>query len=227
MRDALPRPIRPLEITIHQDVLCPWSYLAELRLEGVRKELGPHLSWKVRPFPLRVGDAFPTRRERGRHLTELHRARLERDPEAAALSLELWTGRDAPRSSLPALIALEAVREQSPSARPLLARALQRAALEQGVNVTRSDVLFELVHRLGLDTDRFERAFRAPGKRQRVLSEHALASSRGIRRVPTVVIAGRWMIQGLREATEYRDLILSCMGGGSRRRAGSSERSLH
>ncbi len=227
MRDALPRPIRPLEITVHQDVLCPWSYLADLRLEVVRQEFGPHLRWRFRPFPLRLGDQVPGRRERGRHLAELHHARMERDPAARALSPELWTAGDAPRSSLPALIALEAVRDLGPTARPRLARMLQRVALEQGVNVSRSDVLFELVHQLGLDTGRFERAFRSPAKRELVLREHAQASSRGIRRVPTVVIAGRWMIPGLREVSEYRELILSCLGGAPRRRAGASERPLH
>lgn len=227
MRDALPRPIRPLEITIHQDVLCPWSYLADLRLEVVRQEFGPLLRWRVRPFPLRIKEESPTRRERGRSLAELHHARLEHDPAAAALSSELWTSGDVPRSSLPALIALESVRALGPTARPRLARALQRAALEQGINVSRSDVLFELVHRQGLDMDRFERAFRNPSKRELVLREHAQASSRGIRRVPTVVIGGRWMIPGLREIAEYRELILSHLGGVPRRRAGASERPFH
>lgn len=227
MRDPQTRPVRPFEITLHQDVLCPWSYLADLRLEALRQEFGPLLSWKSRPFPMRLGDDSPTRRERGRYLTEIHRAREERDPAASALSFELWSGGDAPRSSLPALIALEAVREQAPTARPRLARLLQRAALEQGINVSRTDVLFELVHQLGLDTARFERAYRAPARRQHILREHAHASARGVRRVPTVVIDGRWMIPGLRELAEYRELILSCLGAAPRRRLGANERPLH
>ena len=208
-------------------MLCAWSYLAELRLEVVRRELGPLVRWKVRPFPVRVVDTLPTERERRHYLTELARARREADPTAQLLSSELWTAGDAPRSSLPALEALEAVRFQGPSARPLLARSLQRAALEQGVNVSRTDVLYELVGRVGLDTHRFETAWRATRARGVVLEEQRLAHARGIRRVPTLVIGGRWMVSGLREVSEYRELILSCLGKVPRSPGGASEQPLH
>ena len=113
------------------------------------------------------------------------------------------------------------MRFQGPSARPLLARSLQRAALEQGVNVSRTDVLFELVGRLGLDTHRFETAWLAAQTRRLVLEEQRLAHARGIRRVPTLVIGGRWMISGLREVAEYRELILACLGKVPRSPGGS------
>ena len=221
------KPVQPIQVVLYQDVLCAWSYLADLRLEVVRQELGPLVRWKVRPFPLRVADVPPTERERRHYLTELARARREADPAAQALCSQLWTGGDAPRSSLPALEALEAVRFQGPSARPLLARSLQRAALEQGVNVSRTDVLYELVGRVGLDTHRFETAWRATRARGVVLEEQRLAHARGIRRVPTLVIGGRWMVSGLREVSEYRELILSCLGKVPRSPGGASEQPLH
>ena len=89
---------------------------------------------------------------------------------------------------------------------------MQRAALEQGVNVTRTDVVFELASRVGLAMNHFSAAYHSEETRKLILDEHPLASSRGVRGVPTLVIAGRWMVCGLRDVAEYREHILTCMG---------------
>ncbi len=76
---------------------------------------------------------------------------------------------------------------------------MQRAALEQGVNVARTDVVFELASRVGLSMNDFSAAFHSEETRRLILDEHRLAASRGVRGVPTLVIGGRWMICGLRD----------------------------
>lgn len=227
MRADAPTRLRPLDITLHQDVLCSWCYLAELRLERVRRDFGPLLSWKVKPFPLHVAPTPPSERQKQRYLRELMRAQREAEPAAAALTPELWCGTDSPSSSLPALTALDAVRALDPCAGDQFARSLQRVALEQGVNVSRTDVIFELVGRLGLDGGRFEQAWRAPDTLARVLQAHREARSRGVQRVPTLVIGGRWMIAGLREVSEYRELILSCLEPPRTGRHRPTEQALH
>jgi predicted DsbA family dithiol-disulfide isomerase len=218
---------KPIEVAVYQDVLCAWSYLADVRLEGLRAELGELVRWRYRPFPLRVSDTLPTERERRVWLAELERARKEPEPLARLLSGELWQAGDLPRSSVPALTALEAARLQGAQARSALARAMQRTALEQGVNVTRTDVVFELASRVGLEMNRFEAAWESPQTRRLVLEEHRLANGRGVRGVPTLVIAGRWMVSGLREVSEYRELIMSCFGKLGRTPTGSSEHQTH
>jgi len=134
---------------------------------------------------------------------------------------------DVIRHDIARSAALEAARLQGPQARTFLARAMQRAALEQGVNVTRTDVIFELASRVGLNMSPFSAAFHSEDTRKLILDEHALAASRGVRGVPTLVIGGRWMVCGLREAAEYREHILSCMGKLAAPRSGSSERLVH
>ncbi len=200
---------RPLQVLIHHDVLCGWCYLAQARLLALRQELGATVSWRWRPFPLRVQEANPTAREVADAIEELRRARAE--PGGERLSLELWEGNDPPRSSILALAALEAARLQGPSAFEALASAMQRAALEQGVNVTRPDVAFELASAVGLEMNRFSAAFGSPETRRLILEEHRLASVRGVRNVPTLVLGGRWMVSGLREVGEYRELIRECL----------------
>ena len=218
---------KPLQITVYQDVLCSWCYLSDLRLETVKQEFGDLLRWHVRPYPLRIHDKRPTEKELRGLTTEVHRAQKEPEPVARLLTTELWRGGDAPRSSIPALAALEAARLQGPTARAHLARAMQRAALEQGVNVTRTDVIFELATRVGLNMSPFSAAYHSEDTRKLILDEHQLAASRGVRGVPTLVIAGRWMVCGLREVSEYREYILGCLGKLYTPRAGSPERVVH
>ncbi len=219
---------KPLQITVYQDVLCAWCYLADVRLESLKQEFGDLIRWRVRPYPLRLHDKRPTEKELRGLTEEVRRAQQEPEPLARLLSTELWQGNDAPRSSIPALAALEAARLQSPTARTYLARAMQRAALEQGVNVTRTDVIFELANRVGLDMGPFSAAYHSEDTRKLILDEHELAASRGVRGVPTLVIGGRWMVCGLREVAEYREHIVTCLGKVyTTPRPGSSERVVH
>lgn len=225
MKTLLPK---TLQITVYQDVLCAWCYIADMRLETLRHEFGDAVRWRVRPYPLRVQDTLPSERELRGLSEEVKRASHEPEPVARLLSTDLWLGGDPPRSSLPGLAALEAARLQGPQARAFMARAMQRAALEQGVNVSRPDVVFELASRVGLAMNDFSAAFHSEETRRLILDEHRLASSRGVRGVPTVIIGGRWMVCGLREVSEYREHILACMGKMvTPRSGGSSERLVH
>jgi predicted DsbA family dithiol-disulfide isomerase len=198
----------PLSALLYFDVFCAWSYLAEARLAPLREELRDVVRFRTRPFPLRLKETPPTAREREVLVKGIRRASLE--PEGARLSTALWTDGDPPRSSIPALAALEAARMQGTGARARLRRAMQRAALEQGVNVSRPDVVLELAARLGLEMNRFSAAFFSPETRRLILEEHRFASQRGVRGAPTLVLGGKWMMSGLRTTAEYREQILLC-----------------
>ncbi|MBX5480553.1 MAG: DsbA family protein [Myxococcaceae bacterium] len=203
------RPTKPLEIVVYQDVLCAWCYVADARLVEVRRVFGDTVRWIHRPYALRLRDSVPTQKELHEWVAELERAR--REPEGRALSKELWLANDPPRSSIPALAALEAARLQGREKRDQLAAAMRRAALELGLNVTRPDITLELASSLGLDMNRFFAAWKSPQTRKLILEEHRLASERGVRGVPTLVIGARWMLSGLREVGEYVQHIASCL----------------
>ena len=104
---------------------------------------------------------------------------------------------------------------------------LRHAALEQGLNVTRPDIVFELAERAGLQMNRFTAAFGSSQTRRLIREEYRLARGRGVRRVPTLVIANRWMISGLRETGEYRELLLACVGKLEHARTPVLERLVH
>jgi predicted DsbA family dithiol-disulfide isomerase len=89
-------------------------------------------------------------------------------------------------------------------------------------------VVFELASRVGLSMNAFSAAFNSEETRRLILDEHRLASGRGVRGVPTLVISGRWMMCGLRDLSEYREHILTCMGKqATPRTGGPSERIVH
>lgn len=230
--DFVPRPPARMsrspsqsQVLVYQDVLCPWSWLAELRLSPLQDELSAVLRFVPRPYPLRPMESLPGEEEIARAVRDLEAAGQER--EALPLRHELWTSGDPPRSSVEPLAALEAARLQGEAARLALQTRLRHAALEQGLNVTRPDVVFELAARAGLQMNRFAAAFGSPETRRLIREEYGLARSRGVRRVPTLVIASRWMISGLRETGEYRDLLLACVGKLERARTPALERLVH
>ncbi|MFY0583241.1 DsbA family oxidoreductase [Cystobacter fuscus] len=81
---------KPLQITVYQDVLCAWCYLADLRLETLKHEFGDIVRWRVRPYPLRVHDKRPTEKELRGLTQEITLAQKEPEPTARLLSTELW-----------------------------------------------------------------------------------------------------------------------------------------
>jgi len=216
---------RPLRILVYQDLLCAWCYVANARLSLLRREFAEAVRWTFRPFPLRISEGVPSQKEVSRRVKDVERARLE--SEGKRLRADLWTGGDPPRSSIPALVALEAARLQGAHAHRALTKAMQRAALEQGVNVSRPDVAIELASSIGLNMNRFMAAYQSAQTRQLVLEEYRVAGERGVNGVPTLVIGERWMISGLRELSEYRRHILSCMGKLGMSTGGSPESMLH
>jgi predicted DsbA family dithiol-disulfide isomerase len=216
---------KQLQISVYQDVLCPWSYLADLRVQQLHRELGDGVRFLTRPYPLRPMESLPSAEEITSAVRDIEAARAER--EGLPLRTELWTSGDPPRSSLEPLAAVEAAKLQGEAARLTLLQSLRRAALEQGLNITRSDIVFELAARAGLQMNRFAAAFSSPQTRRLIREEHRLARARGVRRAPTLVVANRWMISGLREVQEYRELILACMGKLERTQLTVYERLVH
>ena len=214
----------PLQIVVFHDVLCAWSYLVDQRLTALRGELKDLIRIIPRPYALRRGEALPTQKEISETLKEITRARKE--PDGHLIRPDLWTSEDPPRSSVPALAALEAARLQGPEAYLALSTSLKRAAIEQGINVSRTDVIYEIASRTGLQMNRFSAAFASPSTHRLIHEEHRLATERGVKGAPTLVIAGRWMVSGLRDAAEYREHVLSCLSKLTRQ-GGTGEHLLH
>ena len=83
------RSLKQIQVLVYQDVLCPWSWLAELRLAQVQRELADAFRFVPRPYPLRPMESLPSAEEISRAVKDLSSAAQER--EALPLRPELWT----------------------------------------------------------------------------------------------------------------------------------------
>lgn len=202
MRD----PSEPIELILHIDVLCGWSALADIRLRVLQEELGDAIRLEHRPFPVRVDERLPSRRE---ILAEARALRkVAKEKETQDFVPDLWRSNDPPRSSLPPLVAVEAARIiGGAAARDRLLFALRSAAFRHGLNITREDVLIELAERCGLDVGRFATALGSQGTRRLVMDQRDEASYRGIESVPALTIGGEWLVTGAQSLDEYRGII--------------------
>lgn len=189
-----------ISLVLYEDPLSPWCLIAEQRIQAAAAELGIAFQLQHAPFPLRAEPRALTKSER-RALARAAR-RAAREPEAKGLTADLWLSPDPPLTSVPALTALAAARLQGAARENALRKALRDAALVQGVNVTRRDVLLELAERVGLDVQRFAGALSTQvEKRVRAAFEDALA--KGIDGAPALVIGDEWLVAGPRSTEEY------------------------
>jgi len=195
-----------VELTLYHDVLCSWCYVADARLESLRDEYGNALKWSLRPYPLRPDSQIPGKKER--QILARHYRRIAKETEGQGVKPDLWIGEDPPSSSLPPLVALEAaLLVQGTTLQRELLRAMRRAAFVEGINIARRDVQLELASRVGLDLHSFVDALDDSSLEQSVNDAAEEAESLGIRGVPALVIGGEWLMQGCRDASEYRHVI--------------------
>lgn len=196
----------PIHLSFFHDVFCAYCCVTAERLAHLEQEFGDLLVVDLRPYPLRPESEAPSRRDVRRQVRLVKAA--AREPECPDLSPALWRGIDPPHSSLPPLLALEAARQQSKCAQRALLLKLREAAFEHALNIARRDVLFEMAARTGIDMDRFESAFDAPSTARSVEVSRREAVRRGVQAVPAVVVSGEWLLTGVRELHEYRDVLL-------------------
>jgi predicted DsbA family dithiol-disulfide isomerase len=194
-----------VEIALYHDVLCSWCYVADQRLEVLRKEYGSAVKWTLKGFPLRPEDSVPDKKQR--QVLARHFRRVAKEAEGQGVSADLWTGNDPPSSSMPPLIALEAALPQGEDKQRELLKALRRAAFVDGINIARRDVILELAAKAGLDVPRFLEKLDDSHTPRLVDESYQEADGHGIKGVPALVIGGEWLMQGAREIVEYRQVI--------------------
>lgn len=209
-------------LVLYEDPLSPWCLIAEQRICAAAAELPGAFRIEYAPFLLRPDPRALTKTER-RALASAAR-RAAREPEAKGLRPDLWLSIDPPLTSVPALTALAAARLQGVGRETALRKALREAAFVQGVNVTRSDVLFELAERSGLDLAKFAGALTSCQIEKRIRAAFEDARDRGIDGAPALVIGDEWLVAGARSTAEYLTILRRYVGA---RSASSPARTLH
>jgi predicted DsbA family dithiol-disulfide isomerase len=202
----------PVTFTVWSDFLCPWCYVAAVRLEQLEREVGDVLTVEWRSFLLR-----PEPRERTVEQFTRYTESWAR-PAAAepAAEFQVWSGEHEPPShSVPALSAGKAVvAEFGGDAFDRFHHALLRAYFAENRTISDRGVMLDVAADVGLDRDRLDgrlardrEAFEAA-----VVSDHRDALARGIAAVPTVVVADEYVLQGAMALEQYRKVV-SRLGG--------------
>lgn len=170
--------VEPGTIVVYSDIGCPWAHLCVFRLHRAREELGltERVSFDMRAFPLEVINERPTpKRILDREIPVVGAL----DPDAG---WKMWDRPDHeyPVTTLPAIEAVEAAKEQSLAASEALDRALRYAFFGQSRTISMRHVILSVAGEVeGLDRGKLEDALDSGIARSRLM-EHA-KESRGDR----------------------------------------------
>ncbi|MDQ3679040.1 MAG: DsbA family protein [Actinomycetota bacterium] len=174
-------------IAIWSDLACPWAHVAVARLHRVRDELGlaNQVRFDHRVFPLELINEGPT-------------ARSTLDAEVAvvgalepAAGWQVWQGRDSayPVTTLPAMEAVQAVKEQSLGASEALDRELRAALFARSECISLRPVILDAASRTrAVDVDALADALDEGRARRTVMDDFEEATGGTVRGSPHVFL---------------------------------------
>lgn len=193
-------PAAPVTILHYSDVLCVWAYVAQIRLQELRREFGPQIAIRTRFCSVfaDVGTKLATGwGDRGG--VAGYRAHVE--PIVArfdhvTLHPDAWT-RAVPTTSAAAHACVKAVELSSSSApegappAEELAWRLRLAFFRDGRDVSRLDVLLSVVQELGLSPSAVRARLEDGSAWAALLRDYEDAAAENVRGSPTFLLNDR------------------------------------
>ena len=176
----------PGTIVVFSDVGCPWAHLAVYRLLTARHRLGldDQVVLDHRAFPLEVFNRRPTPR---RIVSAEVPVVGGLDPRAG---WQVWQADFAtwPVTTLPALEAVQAAKQQGLAASERLDRGLRVAFFGQSRCISMRHVILEVARECGVDAEALADALDAGRARRAVFDQCADASDGGVKGSPHVFL---------------------------------------
>lgn len=138
-----------VNITYYTDPLCCWSWALESQLEKLRARYGERLSWRYC-----MGGLIPDWNSYNDPVNSISRP-VQMGPLCmeirhrfqVTINDRIWMT-DPPASSYPACIAVKAMGLQSAQAEEEYLSALRHAAMDEGLNIARTDMLINIAERI-------------------------------------------------------------------------------
>lgn len=175
-------------VAIYADITCPWAHVCVHRLHEERARLGLEdiVTFDHRAFPLELINDAPTP-------MKILDAEI---PVAGALEPEagwqIWQGEQSeyPVTTLPALEAVIAVKDQSPKLAEQLDRALRRAFFGESRTISMRHEILAIAGDIdGLNVDALERALEDGRARSRLTKDHLVSEAGSVEGSPHVFLA--------------------------------------
>jgi predicted DsbA family dithiol-disulfide isomerase len=199
-----------VEIQVWSDVVCPWCYLGNRRLEQALGGLGDvTVAYKAfqldpapvpRPVPVKAAMAAAFG---GTERAEQMFARVTAIAAADGLRLDFDRAVAANTFDAHRLVAWAAGRGRQAD----MVDALQRAHFSDGVDVGSRPALARIAGSLGLDEAAALAYLNSDDGTDAVRADLEEAARLGISSVPTFVIDHRYAVQGAQEAAVLRDAL--------------------
>lgn len=210
-----PEPSGKIALSFYTDPLCCWSWAFEKPWRELLGEFSDHIAnyryvmcgmvrdWKTYndPMhsvsrPLHMGPVWM-------HASEVTQVKMK---------YSIWH-EDPPESSLPACLAVKTAGLQSRHAEDVYLLELRKALMEEGMNISRPSVLFDVARKLDasvLDFAKFANDWKAGNAKNALRADLNSAKIRGIARYPTLTIhrnGNGIMLVGYRPYAQLREVI--------------------
>lgn len=174
--------VDPGTVVVYGDLTCPWATLAVHRLHTTRERLGLDdvVAFDLRSFPLEVINGQPTPK---RTLDAEIPVVGGLDP---SVELRMWQGDEFtyPVTSLLALEAVQAAKDQGLGASARLDRALRRAFFTESRCIALRTVILDVAAEAGLDVDALRAALDDGRARHTVVRQRETSESDAIKGSP-------------------------------------------
>jgi predicted DsbA family dithiol-disulfide isomerase len=167
--------VAPGTLVVYADIGCPWAHVAVHRLHAARARLGleGQVRFDHRAFALELANGRPTPK-----LTLESEIPVTSGLESDA-GWQLWQGKayEYPVSTLPALEAVQAAKEQGLDASERLDRNLRRAFFGESRCITMLHVILDVAAASDVDVDALREALEAGAARAAVHEQHRAAEA--------------------------------------------------
>jgi predicted DsbA family dithiol-disulfide isomerase len=206
---------RSVSIDVVSDVVCPWCYLGQKRLEHAAESLTDiDVTARWRPFQLdpTIPPGGKDRREymlakfgNGDRIREAH-ARLIELGAIEGISFDFEAIKTAP-NTLDAHRLIRWASATDNETQNTLVKRLFSLYFEKGANIGDRVVLAEAAEISGMDRAVVEAMLATDSDREAVVTEVATASRMGITGVPCFLLEGRYAVMGAQDTAVLADAI--------------------
>ena len=213
-----------LDVDVWSDVVCPWCAIGVTQFLAAVDSLAGDVDVTLRFMPFELNpDMGPEGHDQVDLLAKAYnksaddvlkmRAHVEEAGDAAGFAMRwqgegeapplmVWNSHDCHKLLRWALTVAEPVRQVA------LKLAFFRAYFQQRRNISDRAVLLEIAEAEGFDREAAASALDDPALSEAVRIEEQRAAHSQITSVPTMVVAGKYILQGASPAEQYRQALL-------------------
>ena len=201
--------MRPVRLVVYSDYLCPWCYVADVRLGQLQREVGADLELEWRSFLLRPEPDPRRTLEKFKRYTESWARPAAEEPSAG---FRVWSTDEGPPShSIPPHLAAKAAATLGGDAFERMHERLLRAYFSENRDITDRETLRVIWREIGLPDEEFAR-IDEPSLQREVLQQYREAIELGVEGVPAVRAADV-AITGAQPLETYRRWVAKLLRG--------------